>query len=128
MAGHISYLDTGVVHNLLEHLDTDIADFLNNTQYSPIISKLFSLVENNELPMNNSGFGVDRRKKKSYTIMRKEENQADYSCAIIPLKEEIWFFILFCVILSASQSKKLYWNFFWGKKVRINRFADSGKT
>jgi hypothetical protein len=89
MAGHISYLDTGVVHNLLEHLDTDIADFLNNTQYSPIISKLFSLVENNELPMNNSGFGVDRRKKKSYTIMRKEENQADYSCAIIPLKEEI---------------------------------------
>lgn len=47
MAGHISYLDTGIVHNLLEHLDTDIADFLNNTQYSPIISKLFSLVENN---------------------------------------------------------------------------------
>jgi len=61
--------------------------------------------------MNNNGFGVERRKKKSYTIVHKEESQGDYSCAIIPLKEEIWFFILFCVILPPLQSKTPYVNF-----------------
>lgn len=71
MAGQISYLDTDIVHKLLEHLDTDIADYFRNSQYSPMISKLFSLVEKNELPMDTPGFAVDRRKKKSYTIMRQ---------------------------------------------------------
>ena len=77
------------MHKLLDHLDTDIASYFSNSQYSRLISKLFSLVDNKELTINGSGFGVDRRKKKSYTIMRKEEIEGDYSCAIIPLQEDI---------------------------------------
>ena len=41
----------------------------------------------------SSGYKMERRKKKSYTIMRKEETEVDFSCAVMPLNEEIWFFI-----------------------------------
>ena len=47
MASHLNYLDTDVVHKLLEHLDTDLVDNFRSGPYSPAISKFFSLVENN---------------------------------------------------------------------------------
>jgi hypothetical protein len=78
MASHLNYLDTDVVHKLLEHLDTDLVDNFRSGPYSPAISKFFSLVENNEMcavvECISSGYKLERRKKKSYTIMRKEEN------------------------------------------------------
>ena len=37
----------------------------------------------------SSGYKMERRKKKSYTIMRKEETEVDFSCAVMPLNEEI---------------------------------------
>lgn len=77
MAGHLDYLDTDVVHKLLEHLDTDLAEYFRSGPYSPTIAKFLSLVENNEMRAVveniSSGYKLERRKKKSYTIMRKED-------------------------------------------------------
>ena len=67
LATHLAYLDTALVAKLLEHLDSDLVDYLATTPYQPAIQKFFGMIENNELSTVvdciNSGVVLEKKKK-----------------------------------------------------------------
>jgi hypothetical protein len=49
MASHLSYLDTALVRQLLDHLDSGLAEYFAATAYHPAIQKFFAIIEKHEL-------------------------------------------------------------------------------